>query len=153
MFTTLISNTVSSTAAAGAADLGVSRKIALTAFTTTHILAQAVGGLVLPRSQRRSAVELCIAGRHGFHNRMRLDCYKPYTACRGCRSHHMFIHECAVEHCHHIKLQEHVRFACEDLDLSCLDRICRRSSRHWSFGCYVHQHFVAGMVGLTPYLR
>ena len=47
-FTTLVSNTGSSTAAAGAADLGVSKDIALICFTTTYLLAQAVGGLVLP---------------------------------------------------------------------------------------------------------
>jgi MFS family permease len=48
LFTTMVSNTGSSTAAAGAADLGVSKEIALIAFTTTYLLAQAVGGLVLP---------------------------------------------------------------------------------------------------------
>jgi MFS family permease len=47
-FTTLISNTGSSTAAAAAVDLGVSREIALICFTTTYLLAQALGGLVLP---------------------------------------------------------------------------------------------------------
>lgn len=48
MFTTLVSNTGSSTAVAGTADLGVSRETALICFTTTYLLAQAVGGLVLP---------------------------------------------------------------------------------------------------------
>lgn len=48
MFTTLVSNTGSSTAVAGAADLGVSRETALICFTTTYLLAQAVGGLILP---------------------------------------------------------------------------------------------------------
>ena len=47
-FTTLVSNTGSSTAIAGATDLGVSREIALICFTTTYLLAQAMGGLVLP---------------------------------------------------------------------------------------------------------
>jgi len=47
-FTTLVSNTGSSTAVAGAAGLGVSREIALICFTTTYLLAQALGGLVLP---------------------------------------------------------------------------------------------------------
>ena len=47
-FTTLVSNTGSSTAVAGAADLGVSREVALICFTTTYLLAQALGGLVLP---------------------------------------------------------------------------------------------------------
>jgi MFS family permease len=48
LFTTMVSNTGSSTAVAGAADMGASREIALVAFTTTYLLAQAVGGLVLP---------------------------------------------------------------------------------------------------------
>jgi MFS family permease len=48
LFTTMVSKTGSSTAAAGAADLGVSKEITLIAITTTYLLAQAVGGLVLP---------------------------------------------------------------------------------------------------------
>jgi hypothetical protein len=48
MFATMVSNTGSSTAAASAAGLGVSKEIALICFTATYLLAQAVGGLVLP---------------------------------------------------------------------------------------------------------
>lgn len=67
MFTTLISNTGSSTAAAGAADLGVTREIALISFTTTYLLAQAVGGLVLPPiAETFGGRTLYIVGAAGF---------------------------------------------------------------------------------------
>jgi hypothetical protein len=66
-FTTLVSNTGSSTAAAGAADLGVSKQIALICFTTTYLLAQAVGGLVLPPvAETFGGRNLYILGAGGF---------------------------------------------------------------------------------------
>lgn len=67
MFTTLVSNTGSSTAAAGSADLGVSKEIALICFTTTYLLAQAVGGLVLPPiAETFGGRTLYIVGAAGF---------------------------------------------------------------------------------------
>jgi hypothetical protein len=66
-FTTLVSNTGSSTAAAGAADLGVSKAIALICFTTIYLLAQAVGGLVLPPvAETFGGRNLYILGAGGF---------------------------------------------------------------------------------------
>lgn len=67
MFTTLVSNTGSSTAAAGAADLGITRELALISFTTTYLLAQAVGGLVLPPiAETFGGRTLYIVGAAGF---------------------------------------------------------------------------------------
>lgn len=67
MFTTLISNTGSSTAAAGADDLGVSKETALICFTTTYLVAQAVGGLVLPPiAETFGGRTLYIVGALGF---------------------------------------------------------------------------------------
>jgi hypothetical protein len=67
MFTTLVSNTGSSTATAGAADLGVSKQIALICITTTYLLAQAVGGLVLPPvAETFGGRNLYILGAFGF---------------------------------------------------------------------------------------
>ena len=67
LFTTLVSNTGSSTATAGAADLGVSKGIALICFTTTYLLAQAVGGLVLPPvAETFGGRNLYIIGAAGF---------------------------------------------------------------------------------------
>jgi hypothetical protein len=67
LFTTLVSNTGSSTATAGAADLGVSKGIALICFTATYLLAQAVGGLVLPPvAETFGGRNLYIFGAFGF---------------------------------------------------------------------------------------
>jgi len=67
MFTTLVSNTGSSTAAAGAADLGISREVGLICFTTTYLLAQAVGGLVLPPvAETFGGRNLYVSGAAGF---------------------------------------------------------------------------------------
>lgn len=66
-FLTLVSNTGSSTAAAGAADLGVSKEIALICFTTNYLLAQALGGLVLPPvAETFGGRNLYILGAFGF---------------------------------------------------------------------------------------
>ena len=67
LFTTLVSNTGYSTAAAGASELGISHQTALICFTTTYLLAQAVGGLVLPPiAETFGCRTLYILGSAGF---------------------------------------------------------------------------------------
>lgn len=66
-FMTMVSNTGSSVAAVAINDLHVSKDVALICFTTTYLLAQAVGGLILPPvAETFGGRTIYIAGSAGF---------------------------------------------------------------------------------------
>lgn len=66
-FMTMVSNTGSSVATVAMSDLHVSKDVALICFTTTYLMAQALGGLILPPvAETFGGRTIYIAGSAGF---------------------------------------------------------------------------------------